>query len=216
MKNKGRSWEGRKGFTRLDLIVVVVVVSLLALLVVPGFLKAQSKAKRMSCVGHLMQLGLAFRIFATDHQDRFPMQESTNQGGSFDYSMTGDVFRHYQVLSNLLIIPLILRCFSDRRTVATNFSNLAHNAQVSYFVGLDAAIVEPGMLLSGDRNLTGLAASSNHIFILESTNTLGWSKELHQGSGNVLLSDGSVQQGFPWSYHSWTGEPKMPQRLAVP
>jgi hypothetical protein len=216
MTIKVRSRENRNAFTRLEVVVMVAAMFILAFLAVVALANSLHKARRIGCVSRLKQIGLAHRVFATDHQGRFPMQVPTNQGGSFEYVTTGEVFRHWRALSNELGTPMVVRCPADRRTMCKDFFNLTNNSQVSYFVGVDAVEREPTTLLSGDRHMTGLTASSNRIFILEATNKPGWSKELHWGNGNVVLCDGSVQQASSNSLRSWTREMKTSQRLAVP
>jgi type II secretory pathway pseudopilin PulG len=208
--------DNQNGFTRLEVVVLVAALFILAFLAVVALANSLHKARRISCVSNLKQIGLAFRIFPTDNKGRFPMQMPTNQGGTFEYVMTGEVFRHYQVMSNELGTPMVVRCPEDRRTMSTYFFELTNNSQVSYFVGVDAVETEPQTLLSGDRHMTGLTASSNQIFILYATNKPGWSKELHWGNGNVVLANGSVQQASSNSLRSLTREMKTPQRLAVP
>jgi hypothetical protein len=105
----------------------------------------------------------------------------------------------------------------DRRTMSMSFFELTNNAQVSYFVGVDASEAEPLSLLSGDRNLIGLTPSSNRICILAATNEAGWSREMHRDAGNWALGDGSVQQGDAERLRSYFREVNIPpQRLAVP
>jgi hypothetical protein len=82
-------------------------------------------------VKNLKQIGLAFKTWALDHQDRFPFSQSTNDGGTMELcARGGDGFDsnaalHFQVMSNELSTPLILRCPKDRTTKpARNFSSL--------------------------------------------------------------------------------------------
>ena len=62
------------------------------------------------------------------------------------------VYHHFQVMSNELNTPVILVCPSDVRGFARDFSSL-RNANISYFVNLDAGEATPAMPLCGDRNL---------------------------------------------------------------
>jgi prepilin-type processing-associated H-X9-DG protein len=184
----------RRAFAFIELLVILAVVAILAALLLPALAKAKAKAQRINCVNNLKQDGLAFRMWSDDNGDKYPPRVSTTKGGSMEYVAGGNAFRHFLCMSNELSTPKILACPSDTRKPAQNFSGLK-NANVSYFVGVDARETMPQMFLTGDRNLvindvpieTGLAT-------VKSSDTLSWTQELHQGQGNVGLADGSVQQ----------------------
>ncbi len=111
-------------------------------------------------------------------------------------------FMHYQVMSNELSTPMVLLCpLETRRTYATNFSVGFSNANLSYFVALDADSTNAFGFLSGDRTLTnGIGAMAN-VLTIATNQVLSWGRELHRmedwprkAVGNICLGDGSVQQ----------------------
>src|SRR5207237_1022660 len=140
------------------------------------------------------QVGIAFRVFANDHGDTYPMNVSTNKGGSMEFVNSGEVFQHFRTMSNEMSTPKVLVCSSDTRRAAPNFSVLS-NVNVSYFVSLDAQVTFPQMWLAGDRNLMTNGAPVGSGFLELTTNlTVGWTaQQMHKGAGNVILGDGSVQ-----------------------
>jgi len=124
------------------------------------------------------------------------MAISTNFGGTLEHTATGEVWPHFQVMSNELSAPVMLFCPSDRnRTPPRNFGPNLSNTNISYFVGLDANATMPQMFLAGDRNLVGGTLLPNRILLLTTNDVVSWSKDLHNQQGNVALADGSVQ-GF--------------------
>ncbi|HRY50864.1 MAG TPA: type II secretion system protein [Candidatus Paceibacterota bacterium] len=206
----------RRAFNLVEVTVLVATLSILALWGFPALVQAKDKQRRIRCVSHLKQIGLSFRLFATDHQERFPMKVTTNQGGSFEHIMLGDVYWHYRVMSNELGTSKILQCPDDKPEKATVFTTLTNNSQVSYFVGLDAEENSPELLLCGDHHISGLIPSSNRVFLLETTRTIGWSGKLHRGLGQVALGDGSVQQTTSDLLRSCVSRAPARQRLAMP
>lgn len=180
-------------FTLIELLAVIAVMVILMALVISAAAKARDKSRKISCTCNLKQMGLSFRIFANDNGDAYPMSVSTNKGGSLEYAGTDEVFSCFRAMSNELSTPKILVCPADTRKPAPSFSILS-NANISYFVGLDAANAFPQTLLSGDRNLmTNGVPVGGGVLVLTTNLAVGWTAALHQGSANVLLGDGSVQ-----------------------
>lgn len=172
----------------------MVVVSLLVFIGWSAILQARHKARGITCNGKLKNVGLSFRIFATDNNDKFPMAVSNSLGGSLEFVGSQGLFRHFGVLSNELATPNIVRCPDDRaRRASKDFGPGFSDANVSYFVGLDADESRPQMLLSGDRNITNDSVP-NPPWILElrTNSPAGWNKDIHRKVGNIALADGSV------------------------
>lgn len=126
--------------------------------------------------------------------DRFPMLETSDRGGSIETITNGQLFHTFQVMSNELNFDAkLIVCPSDNRGPARDFTNGLSNANVSYFVGVDAADTEPSSILSGDRNLTNGPLTSTRLLMLMPNSTPGWTEAMHNLVGNIGLSDGSVQ-----------------------
>jgi prepilin-type processing-associated H-X9-DG protein len=166
----------------------------------------------------LKTVGLGLRIYSNDHEDRFPWQVSTNDGGSLEYALTGEVFRHFQAASNEIGMTKYLLCPSDTtRLPALNFAPALGNSNLSYFVGLDASETNAQMILSGDRHITVNGTARTGVVSVFSTNVVGWSSLLHGGHGNIGLADGSVQQASPGTLQSPAHAAEVPAfRLAIP
>ena len=62
----------RRYFTLMELIVVMAMVMLLCTMVMPGLIRAQSKAYRTSCSSNLRQLACGFQMYASDYRMRMP------------------------------------------------------------------------------------------------------------------------------------------------
>lgn len=178
------------------MLVVVVTVFLFIAVLLPAVMRPRgSRAPRISCISNIKQIGLAMRMWANDHGEKFPMALSATNvgGGTLEYAMTGEVWRHFQILSNELNNPKVLVCPTDNRTKVTDWNQVINNTHLSYFAGLDADEARPQTILSGDRNLKSSAPSTNGVLFLRSGDTLEWTTALHNKVGNFGLGDGSAQ-----------------------
>jgi prepilin-type N-terminal cleavage/methylation domain-containing protein/prepilin-type processing-associated H-X9-DG protein len=185
-----------RAMTLLELFVVLAVISLLAIWVGLELRAAKARSQRIWCTNYLKQIGLAYRIWDGNHGINYPMAVSETNGGSMEFITGPNAFRHLQVMSNELSTPYILLCLSESdpaRILATNFTHF-NNSNLSYFIGVDANEANPQMILAGDRNITNGTAIKNGVLELTTGHPAGWTSELHNKVGNILLADGSVQQ----------------------
>ena len=198
----------RQAFTLVDLLIVLFIIAILASLMLPALGRAKARARRIHCTSNLKQTALAFRMYATDHEEKFPWLLLTADGGSAD-GLRQDACFHFLVLSNELETPKILLCPGDRaKTLADTWANLV-NSNLSYFVGLEANEFQPQSMLAGDRNVSGTFNSTPCPALNSIWSSLGlmempmgtsidansgWTKDIHQNAGNLTLSDGSVHQ----------------------
>ena len=186
----------RNATTRTDVLIVVATLVLLAAIFWPAITRPRV-SRWNQCVSNLKQIGTAFRIWS-NAGDRFSWFVLTNEGGTLEFAESTNVFLHFLAISNELGSSKILVCPKDSgKTPAKDFNTL-DNQNLSYLLGLEADEGKPQTILSGDRNLsTNGVALVNGIFILGTTNALGWTTAIHNKNGNIGLSDGSVQQSSP-------------------
>jgi prepilin-type processing-associated H-X9-DG protein len=161
-------------------------------LLLPVLAKAKIRAVQSKCGSNLRQTGLAFRMFADEHDGRLPMQIPVRKGGSLEYISQGQTWRHFQPLSNYLVRADLLVCPADRMRFPTNWNTLG-SSNLSYFAGVDATMRSPNTLLSGDRNLYVPGFSPPGILPVQADSTAYWTEEMHQYRGNVLFTDGRVE-----------------------
>jgi type II secretory pathway pseudopilin PulG len=190
---KRRRSQHVEAFTRVELLVVIGVIALMAALVLPAIPRMRQKAWRMQCTDNLKQLGLAYRTWAIDGGAQSSPQVSTNRDGASGPLPSGEAFRHFQAMSNIVGSPKVLVCPADVRVPAKDFGPGFANTNLSYFVGLDADETHHQIFLYGDRNLTNGLPIQQGILLLVPNRPTGWTHELHNRQGNLALSDGSVQ-----------------------
>ena len=189
-----------RAFTLIELLTVMAIIAILASLLLPVLSQGKARAQRIQCTNNLRQIGLAFHMFAHDHNNAFPMAVPTQLGGSLEYVQNGlkatndfyFAFRHFQTLAAELATPRVLVCPADDRLPTNSFAAL-QNENVSFFVGVKADYLRPRTILAGDRNVTNDYARRNATMQLGPNQFLYWTAGLHRYKGNLLFADGSVE-----------------------
>ena len=58
----------RRGITVVEIIVVIAIIGILGMLLLPAVQSAREASRRITCVGHLKQIGLAMVNYQTSHE----------------------------------------------------------------------------------------------------------------------------------------------------
>ncbi|MCC6445937.1 MAG: prepilin-type N-terminal cleavage/methylation domain-containing protein [Armatimonadetes bacterium] len=66
------------GFTLIELLVVIAIIAILAAILFPVFAQAREKARAISCLSNMKQIGNATTMYVQDYDETFPFVLACN------------------------------------------------------------------------------------------------------------------------------------------
>jgi prepilin-type N-terminal cleavage/methylation domain-containing protein len=195
-----------KGFTLVELLVVIALIGMLVALLMPALASAKSKDARLTCINNLKQVGLAFRVWEGDHNDRYPMQVAASSGGVNEFlghslgSATASVPSRgyapgmtFMVMSNELSTAKILFCPADNihSSFATNFS---------YFDLLYISGVPPPSGNVGPQRGEDSTSSSKVSYFVNGDATEANPQDIMTGDDNIGNNTSSLTMASGWRF----------------
>ncbi len=140
-----------RGFTLVELLVVVAIIATLLGLLLPAVQSARAAARRTQCASNMRQVGLAVGLFCEAHRGRFPY---TSHNDAEDEQLSWI----YTVAPFLESVDAIRVCPDDKRAAERLQERMSSYVLNSYLTA------EP---TGGVTNLNRLQASSKTVALFE-------------------------------------------------
>lgn len=77
------------GFTLIELLTVIAIIGIMAAILIPVVGAVRERAKVAKCQSNLRQLGLGIHLYASDHDDRTPVNFHPDKEGTPPNDMEG-------------------------------------------------------------------------------------------------------------------------------
>ena len=144
----------RRAFTLIELLVVIAIIAILAAILFPVFAQAREKARQISCLSNLKQLGLGMMQYVQDNDELFP--------GSYYYGLgwAEEIYPYVKSVN-------VYQCPDDSRTPDSNATNY-YPDKLSYVENVHIAdYPATSVELATPCNLSQLAAPTTTVLLYE-------------------------------------------------
>jgi len=184
----------RCGFTLLELLISMSIIAILAVMVTrmaPGIL---GRAKEVQSLNNLRQVGLAFRLYANDHDANLPQRVTTSEKWPVllqEYLKTPKVYADPGDPKNYLTTGA--DPFSNARNqtsyIMNGYNDLGAYSDETVVVKLPAINGQTRVILAAIQFGTG----NFYMDFVEGNQTSVLNKTAYRNGSNYLFTDGSAR-----------------------
>ncbi|MEO7714650.1 MAG: DUF1559 domain-containing protein [Capsulimonas sp.] len=181
--NSSRS---RNAFTLIELLVVIAIIAILAAILFPVFAKAREKARQISCLSNLKQIGLGMTQYTQDNDESFPIGVIPSGLGQ---GWAGTIYPYVKSTG-------VFKCPDDDTSQRTNGAVVSY--PVSYAANLNFLRTDGNSSDSriGGQAIAALAAPAKTVLLCEVKGIFGPVTDPTE-SGGLANVVSSVTNGNP-------------------
>jgi prepilin-type N-terminal cleavage/methylation domain-containing protein/prepilin-type processing-associated H-X9-DG protein len=149
---EGATMRRKTGFTLIELLVVIAIIAILAAILFPVFAQAREKARAISCLSNLNQIGLGTLMYVQDYDETFPI----NLWYGFGMSPSPCTMTYFQEIQPYQKNSQVAICMDDPHplnySIAAMYIGLPPPCIVSPVFNLSSLIENIDVVDDGDPN----------------------------------------------------------------
>lgn len=119
---------GSRGFTLIEMLVVIGIIAVLAAIIIPVYSRVQEKGRQTDCLAHLKAIGVAMRMYFQEMHGYPPPWDPVSKSGGITALVTTGCLSNWKAL----------RCKDDPNANDPDRTYSSYNAYYNYW-GYDAA-----------------------------------------------------------------------------
>ncbi|MFA7185958.1 MAG: DUF1559 domain-containing protein, partial [Victivallales bacterium] len=220
----------RQVFTLIELLIVIAIIAILASMLLPALNKARDKAKAVSCISNLKQIGTALMMYVNDYSGQLIPGSTPTTTSSIYWFYSLDTYLEQPNWTKLRTTG-VFQCPS-RQDLDATWRRFGYGWNFQYFgythsnhgVGWGTKISQvqdAGTVIIGD-NRNESPSGDKPVLIYPDFTDITWVAGKHGGTGNYLSIDGHVQPLTQYlvfydrdvsSYGSYSYAPKVNHRF---